>query len=252
MNYKMGIGIALVFLIVIGVLVYIFVGPASLGQPTYRTLAPGFMTPIRIDRGIGGLTPAKSGSGAGKLYIQAYQQVVALSNDRNAITDLIADHNPDASPKIRAIVQLLEQAAPETMGRKYLLFSKGLRLPEASHPVADRLNAIGQMTGAYAAGCISDKTPKLAAKALTALLVFGHRLWQHGLFVDVRTSGISDMQSAAVGLQMVYKSGSAKNKFECDLCRGTDPVIGICGVMFEEIRNGMRTRGVGGTPSGNA
>ena len=216
MNYKMGIGIALVFLIVIGVLVYIFVGPASLGQPTYRTLAPGFMTPIRIDRGIGGLTPAKSGSGAGKLYIQAYQQVVALSNDRNAITDLIADHNPDASPKIRAIVQLLEQAAPATMGRKYLLFAKGVRLPEASDPVADRLNAIGQMTGAYAAGCISDKTPKLAAKALTALLVFGHRLWQHGLFVDVRTSGISDMQSAAAGLQMVYKSGPAKNKFECD------------------------------------
>ena len=215
MNYKIGIGIAIIFVIVVGVLVYIFVGPASIGQPTYRTLAHGFMKPIKIDCGIGALTPVKSGSGAGKLYLQAYQQVVALSNDRNAIADLTADHNPSTSPKIHAIVQLIEQAAPETMGRKYLLFAKGVRLPAASNPVADRLNAIGQMTGAYAAGCISDKTPKLAAKALTALLVFGHRLWQHGLFVDVRTCGISDMQSAAAGLQMIYKSGAAKNQYEC-------------------------------------
>ncbi len=215
MNYKMGIGIALVFLIVVGVLVYIFVGPASIGQPTYRTLAHGFMTPIKIDYSIGGLTPVKSGSGAGKLYLQAYQQVVALSNDRNAIAELTGGRNPAASPKILAIVQLVEQAAPEILGRKYLLFAKGVGLPESSDPVADRLNAIGQMTGAYATACISDKNPKLAAKALTALLVFGHRLWQHGLFVDVRTCGISDMQSAAAGLQMVYKSGPTKNKYEC-------------------------------------
>ncbi len=216
MNYKTGIALAIIFIIIAGVLVYIFVGPASLGQPTYRTLAHGFMTPIKIDYSISGLTPAASGSGAGKLYLQAYQQVIALSNDHNAVADLMATRGPAASPKIQAIVKLVEQAAPETMGRKYLLFAKGVRLPEASDVVADRLNAIGQMTGAYAAGCISDKTPKAAAKALTALLIFGHRLWRHGLFVDVRTCGISDMQSAAAGLRMVYKSGPTQNQYECD------------------------------------
>ena len=216
MNYKMGIAIAIIFIIVVGVLVYIFVGPASIGRPTYRTLAHGFMAPIKINYSISGLTPAASGSGSGKLYIQAYQQVIALSNDRNAVADLTADRGPAASPKIRAIVKLVEQAAPETMGRKYLLFAKGVRLPESSDTVADRLNAIGQMTDAYAAGCISDKTPKAAAKALTALLIFGHRLWRHGLFVDVRTCGISDMQSAAAGLRMLYKSGPTKNQYECD------------------------------------
>ena len=216
MNYKMGIAIAIIFIIVVGVVVYIFVGPASIGQPTYRTLAHGFMVPIKINYSISGLTPAASGSGAGKLYIQAYQQVVALSNDRHAVADLMAKSSPAASPKIRAIVKLVEDAAPETMGRNYLLFAKGVRLPESSDTVADRLNAIGQMTGAYAAGCISDKTPKAAAQALTALLIFGHRLWRHGLFVDVRTCGISDMQSAAAGLRMLYKSGPTKNQYECD------------------------------------
>ncbi len=214
MNYKIGIAIAIIFVIIAGVMVYIFVGPASVGQPTYHTMANGFMKPIKINASISGLTPAHSGSGAGKLYILAYKQVEALSNNRNAIKDLTANANPDASPEIQAIVKLIEQAAPATMSRKYLFFAKGIRLPKASDTLADRLNAIGQMTGAYAASCISDKKQKEAINALTGLLVFGHRLWQRGLFVDVRTCGLADIQSAAAGLRMLYKSGPTKNQYE--------------------------------------
>ncbi len=216
MNYKIGIAIAMIFVIIIGVVIYIFVGPASLGQPTYRTMGTGFMKPIKIGYGVGGLTPVPNGSGAGAIYIQAFKQVTELSTDRNALKKLTVNSNPDASPMIQAIVKLIEQAAPKTMTRKYLLFAKGVRLPEVTDTLADRLNAIGQMTGAYAASCISDKKNKEAAKALTALLVFGQRLWSHGLFVDVRTAGLEDINSAAAGLRMVYKSGPASNQFEYD------------------------------------
>ena len=214
MNYKVGIATAIIFIIIVGVMIYIFVGPASIGKPTYHTLANGFMKPVKINADVSGLTPAPTGSGAGKLYIQAYKQVQALSNDRHALTDLTANANPDASPKIRTIVKLIEHAAPATMARRYLLFAKGIQLPKTSDSVADRLNAIGEMTSAYAAGCVSDKKRKDAVIALTGLLVFGDRLWRHGLFVDVRTCGLTDIQSAAAGLQMLYKSGPTRNQYE--------------------------------------
>jgi hypothetical protein len=214
MNYKIGIALAMILVIIAGVVVYIFVGPTSLGQPTYQTMGTGFMKPIKIGYGIGGLTPVTNGSGAGTFYIQAFQAVTALSTDRNAMKELTVHSNPDASPKIQAIVRLIEQAAGKAMNRKHLLFTKTVPLPEATDTLADRLNAIGQMTGAYAASCISDKKGKAAANALTALLIFGHRLWSHGLFVDVRTCGLEDINSAAAGLRMVYKAGPEKNRFE--------------------------------------
>lgn len=214
MNYKIGIAIAIIFIIIAGVMVYIFAGPDSIGQPTYHTMAHGFMKPITINASISDLTPAPSGSGAGKLYIQAYKQVEALSNNRNALKDLASNATPDASPEIHAIVKIIEQAASATMSRKELLFGKGVRLRTTSDTIADRLNAIGQMTGAYAASCVSDKKPKNAVHALTGLLVFGHRLWRHGLFVDARTCGLEDIQSATAGLRMLYKSGPTKNQYE--------------------------------------
>lgn len=64
MNYKIGIAIAIIFVIIAGVMVYIFVGPGSVGQPTYHTMANGFMKPIKINAGISGLTPAPSGPGS--------------------------------------------------------------------------------------------------------------------------------------------------------------------------------------------
>lgn len=214
MSYKIGLAISIIFIIVVGVVIYIITGPTPIGQPTDRTTASGFMNPIKIGYGIGGLTPTPTGSGAGAVYLQAYQRITRLAADRKALKQITGTSNPVTSKKISGIVTLLEQATAKTMSRQYLLFINAVRLPKMTDTLADRLNAIGQMTGAYAAGCISDKRPKDAARVLTALLVFGDRLWRHGLFVDVRTVGLEDVASAAAGLQMIYKTGVAKNKYE--------------------------------------
>ena len=214
MSYKIGIVISVIFIIVVGIVIYIIAGPSPIGQPTDRTTASGFMNPIKIGSGIGGLTPTPTGSGAGAVYLEAYQRIVKLATNRHALGQITSTSNPVTSKPIVGIVTLLEQATTKTMSRKYLLFINAVRLPKMTDTLTDRLNAIGQMTGAYAAGCIRDKRPKDAAKALTALLVFGERLWRHGLFVDVRTVGLEDMASAASGLRVLYQTGVTKNNFE--------------------------------------
>ncbi|MGC8625331.1 MAG: hypothetical protein ACP5VQ_08710, partial [Phycisphaerae bacterium] len=118
MNYKMGIAIAIIFLIVIGVIIYIFVGPSSIGRPSDRVLSRGFLQPIKIAYGIGGLTPTPTGSGAGAIYLEAYARITALANDRHALQRITNPSNPTTSSKILGIVKLLEQAAPKTMSRK--------------------------------------------------------------------------------------------------------------------------------------
>ncbi|MDA8378572.1 MAG: hypothetical protein M0Z50_16385 [Planctomycetia bacterium] len=214
MNYKMGIAIAIIFLIVVGVVIYIFIGPSSIGQPSSRVSSSVFLQPIKIGYGIGGLTPTPTGSGAGAIYLLTYARMTKLANDRHALQQLTNPSDPTTSPQILSIVKLLEQAATKTISRKYLLFIPHVRLPRISDILTNHLNAIGQVTSAYAAGCINDKQQKKAAQALTALLIFGQRLWRHGLFVDVRTCGLSDIDSAAAGLRMLYKFGPAKNLYE--------------------------------------
>ncbi len=226
MSYKVGIAIAMIFLIVVGVVVYSFLRPVSVGSPTHRTQTRGFMKPIKIGYSIAALVPSPSGPGAGALYLAAYKRIKDVVANGGGLSGLLADPHPDAAPEIVAIVTSLENAAEKTMTRKHLLFIKTVRLPTATDTLSNDLDDIGQLTGAYATACISNKHPKKAAQALSALLVFGHRLWRRGLFVDVRTSGLSDIASAAAGLRMVYRAGPTKDQAKFDsaskLMKATD------------------------------
>ncbi len=217
-GYKVGIAVVLLLLVVIVAIAAYALWPASIGRPSSHVKRPDFLQVIKVNKSFGSLAPPRNGDGAGALYTEAYQKLVALAPDADSLDN--ARHNiaPEKDAKLMKIVDLLEQAAVRNVGRTHLLFSEKLPLPAADDPVADRVAALGDICATAGSGFIADGKPHAAEKALQACALFGRRVWRRGLLVNVRGNALGAMAYGVEGLMQLYKSGPLANAGKYSRC----------------------------------
>ncbi len=206
-GYKVGIAVVLLLLAVVAGIAVYALWPSGLGQASSHTMRSRFLQAIRVHQSMGALAPPTTRSGAGHLYMKAYNKLVALSPDADSLDNARHNTAPEKDPQLMKIVTLLEQAATRSIGRKHLVFSATIPIPAVDDPVADRISALGDICSTAGAGLMIDGKPHAAEKALQACAVFGQRVWRRGLLVSVRGNGLGAMEFGVQGLEQLYKKG---------------------------------------------
>ena len=212
MSWKVGFGIAFAIVAIFAAALIYSMMPTGVGPASSKTMAPGFMEPIRVGAQPAGLLPPTTGFGAGALYKQAYQKLQALAPGLHALRHINHNVDPAGDPALLPILTLLEKAAGKGLTRPHLLFYQHPPLPKVYDEVQSHLETLLTITAqAGAADEFSNRHPKKAQVAFSAGLAFGYRLWKKGLFVPERMVGIDAMEESLAGMRSLYRKGPLQN-----------------------------------------
>ncbi len=207
MEYKIGIGISLALLLIVGLVLFLLLRPTGVGGPTAATTGPGFMQRItvpKLKKRVGELASIPGGAGAGRIYKQLWRTLSRQPGQGRLLKRVRNDPNPQNNALYRHWLSQLELAAGKGLGVKMLRFPATVALPSF---VIHRGTPLRILTNVAATTCASemvDKHYKPAIRAADALLLLGYRLWRHTPFVRTKTIGLGAMDTAASALQEIY------------------------------------------------
>jgi hypothetical protein len=189
-----------------------------LGEPTNATTAAGRLDPIVVIVDISRITtPAPKGKGAELIYHDLVKQTYPFAPMYSP--GMVPPHErlyqfyeqvgtfDRSDPKFQPILDTLVKAADTGYDEAYDLIFPDLPLNFKNELAAEKLYLAWGYVAQYAA-MDADKAKKYdeGEKYCRAMLIFGDRLWRHGVYVGQRTAGLMIVSTALDSFKEHFKS----------------------------------------------
>lgn len=238
MEYKIGIGISLVLLLIVGLFLWLLLRPTGVGQPTAATMQPQFMqriTVAKLKTRVAALTPIPAGMGAGEIYKQLWRTLARQPEAADLLKKIRNNPNPQNAARYRHWLSLLEKAAGKGLGGKTLRFPATVALPGYVTHRATPLRILTNLAAQTGASEMVDKHYKPAIRAFNALLLLGYRLWHNTVFVRTKTIGLGAMDTAATALEQIYGKKSARSFVKQRVARNLKAAVRAAGTPWMKM-----------------